>query len=74
MTITTIIILNLALSLLAMLGVYAVAALAQRLPVTAPGDDAESGRGGDPWVPSGPLPLPQLRAHEAVRELARAAY
>jgi hypothetical protein len=73
MTMTTIIILNLALAALAILAVFGVTWLAHRLPSAAPHDDADWGRGGDPWVPSGPLPLAQLQAHETERELSRAA-
>jgi len=71
MTPTTIVFLNVALSTLAALGVFGLLALARRLPDTAPHADESWGRGGDPWIPSDPLPLVQLVAHE--RELGRAA-
>jgi hypothetical protein len=73
MNMTTIILVNLGLALLTLLAVAGVVRLAHRLPSAVSGDDADWGRGGDPWVPSEPLPLAQLRAHETERELARAA-
>jgi len=72
MTLTTIVILNLVLSALTMLAVYGLVRLAHRLPATAPHDDEKWGR-GLAWVPSDPLPLAQLSAHEDERKLARAA-
>jgi hypothetical protein len=73
MTITTIIILNLVFAVLTILAVYGLVWLAHRLPSSAPRDDTAWGRGGDPWVPSEPLPLVQLQRHETERELGRAA-
>ena len=72
MTLTTIITLNLVVSVLTILGVYGLIRLAHRLPAVAPHDDANWGR-GHAWVPSDPLPLAQLAAHEDERELVRAA-
>ena len=72
MTLTTIIILNLILSALTVLAVYALVRVAHRLPAVAPHDDANWGR-GLAWVPSDPLPLAQLAAHEDERDFARAA-
>ncbi len=73
MTMTTIIILNAVLALLTILAVAALTVLAHSLPSRAPHADGSWGTSGDPWVPSDPLPLAQLAAHEADRELARAA-
>jgi hypothetical protein len=73
MTNTLIIILNASASALVILAVGAVVALAHRLPSSAPHHDELWGNGGNPWVPSDPLPLVQLAAHERERELARAA-
>ncbi len=73
MTNTLIIILNASGSALVILAVAAVVALAHRLPSSAPHYDKLWGAGGNPWVPSDPLPLVQLAAHERGRELARAA-
>jgi hypothetical protein len=70
MTMTTIIILNLALSLVAVLGVAGLTLLAHRLPSKAPLEDERWGR-GHAHVPHDPLPLAQLARHED--ELARAA-
>lgn len=72
MTLTTIVILNLCLSALTIFAVYGLIRLAHRLPAVAPHDDERWGR-GNAWVPSDPLPLAQLAAHEDERELARAA-
>jgi hypothetical protein len=73
MTTTTIIILNATLSALVVLAVLSLVALAHRLPTSAPHHDELWGNGGNPWVPSDPLPLVQLAAHERERELLRAA-
>jgi hypothetical protein len=73
MTNTLIIVLNASLSALAILVVGRLVALAHRLPSAAPHHDARWGNTGNPWVPSDPLPLVQLAAHERDRELARAA-
>ena len=67
MTMTTIVTMNLLLS------AYIVAAVAHRLPETAPHHDEQWGGGGDPWVGSDPLPLHQIVRHETERALARAA-
>jgi hypothetical protein len=73
MTNSLIIVLNASLSLLVLLVVGGLVALAHRLPTSAPHHDPLWGNGGNPWVPSDPLPLAQLAAHERERELARAA-
>jgi hypothetical protein len=73
MTTTVIIILNLTLAALTVLAVGGLVALAHRLPTSAPHHDELWGNGGNPWVPSDPLPLAQLAAHERERELVRAA-
>jgi len=73
MTNTLLITLNASLAVLAVLVVARLVALAHRLPSSAPHHDALWGNGGNPWVPSDPLPLAQLVAHEHDRELARAA-
>jgi hypothetical protein len=73
MTNSLIISLNASLSVLVILLVGGLVALAHRLPASAPHHDALWGNGGNPWVPSDPLPLAQLTAHERERELARAA-
>jgi hypothetical protein len=73
MTTTTIIMLNATLSALVVLVVGSIVALAHRLPASAPHHDALWGNGGNPWVPSDPLPLVQIAAHERERELVRAA-
>jgi hypothetical protein len=70
---TTMILLNLALSAFAVLGVFALVALAHRLPTRAPRTDRRWGRGGDPWVASDPLPLVELASYERRRALDRAA-
>jgi hypothetical protein len=73
MTYTLIILLNGMLAALVVLGVGIVVAVAHRLPSSAPHHDALWGNGGNPWVPSDPLPLAQLAAHERRRELELAA-
>lgn len=72
MTLATLITLNLVLSGLTVLAVFALVRLARRLPAIAPHDDAKWGR-AHAWVPSDPLPLVQLAAHEDERMLVRAA-
>jgi hypothetical protein len=69
----SLILLNIALSLLVFGSLGALVALAHRLPSTAPHHDELWGNGGNPWVVSDPLPLAQLAAHEDERRLARAA-
>ena len=64
---TTFLILNPLLALIAIGAVGALVVLAHRLPSSAPHDDATWGTDGDPWVPSDPLPLRQLAAHEQRR-------
>jgi len=73
MTNTLIIVLNAALSIPALLALGRLVVLAHRLPSSAPHHDVRWGNSGNPWVPSDPLPLAQLTAHERGRELARAA-
>ena len=73
MTISSIITVNLLLSLLTIAAVGGLVWLAHRLPTHAPQHDARWGRGGNPWVASDPLPLAQVARHEAERELSRAA-
>jgi hypothetical protein len=73
MTNTLIIALNASFSILVLFAVGGLVALAHRLPSSAPHHDPLWGNGGNPWVPSGPLPLAQLVAHEHERGLARAA-
>ena len=73
MTTTTLVILNLALSLLTVAAVAALVRLAHRLPSTAPRADAGWGEGSDRLVPSDPLPLVQIARHERERELGAAA-
>jgi len=73
MTMTTFTIVNLLLALGALAAVAAVVRLAHRLPESAPLSDDRWGTGGDPYVPSAPLPLRQVSAHEDGRELERAA-
>ena len=70
---STLIIVNFALSTLAILGVAGLVRLAHRLPSAAPHEDESWGRSGDPWVESDPLPLRELITHESERELLRAA-
>ena len=60
---TTLIILNLAMSLFAILGVAGLTLLAHRLPTSAPLADEEWGR-GNALVAHDPLPLAQLARHE----------
>lgn len=73
MTNSLIIVLNASLSVLVLLVLGGLIVLAHRLPRSAPHHDALWGNGGNPWVPSDPLPLAQLAAHERERELRRAA-
>jgi hypothetical protein len=73
MTTNTLIFVNLVLSLLVVGAVGAVIRLAHRLPDAAPHHDESWGRGGDPWVPSEPLPLHQVARHESERADALAA-
>ncbi|HET8528417.1 MAG TPA: hypothetical protein VFL60_05865 [Gaiellaceae bacterium] len=73
MTTTTYIIVNLLLSLTALAAVAGALRLAHRLPSAVPLSDERWGTGGDPYVPSEPLPLHQVSAHEDERKLARAA-
>lgn len=73
MTQTTFIIMNLFLALATFAAVAAVVRLAHRLPSAAPLSDERWGTGGDPYVPSQPLPLHQVSAHEDERALELAA-
>lgn len=73
MTNSMIVSLNAGLSLLVVLAVGGLVALAHRLPSSAPHHDTAWGTGGNPWVPSDPLPLAQLAAHEHARQLDLAA-
>jgi len=73
MSITLIVILNLALSLLAILLAFGLVLVSHRLPAASPYEDEGWGRGGNPWVASDPLPVAQVSAHETKLELARAA-
>jgi hypothetical protein len=73
MTTTTIITLNALLAVLVIGAVGTLVRLAHRLPEWAPHHDEQWGTGGDPWVPSDPLPLHQVARHEAERVLALAA-
>ncbi len=70
---TTIIAINLILSAIIVAAVAGVVWLAHRLPVLAPRSDERWGIGGDPWVPSAPLPLQQVARHEDEHGLDRAA-
>lgn len=73
MTTMTILSVNAVLAVLVILAVGALVRLAHRLPELAPHHDEQWGNGGDPWVPSDPLPLHQVARHEAERALALAA-
>jgi hypothetical protein len=73
MTTTTIITVNAMLAALLIVAVGTLVRLAHRLPEWAPHHDEQWGTGGDPWVPSDPLPLHQVARHEAERALALAA-
>jgi hypothetical protein len=73
MTTTTIITVNALLAALLIVAVGTLVRLAHRLPEWAPHHDEQWGTGGDPWVPSDPLPLHQVARHEAERALALAA-
>jgi hypothetical protein len=70
---TTFITVNLFLALLALAAVAGLVRLAHRLPETSPLSDERWGTGGDPYVPSEPLPLHQVAEHEDERALALAA-
>jgi hypothetical protein len=72
MTLSTIVAVNLVLSALVVLALFAIVRLARRLPTAAPQHDERWGRGGNPWVVSDPLPLHQIAWHESERELAAA--
>ena len=73
MNITVIIIVNAALSLLALLGPAALGQLAHRLPSSAPNEDERWGL-DSAHVPSDPLPLGQVIRYETELklEIARA--
>src|ERR1700730_1496418 len=73
MTTTPIISVNALLAVLVIVAVGTLVRLAHRLPEQAPHHDEQWGTGGDPWVPSDPLPLHQVARHEAERALALAA-
>jgi hypothetical protein len=73
MTSTTIILVNVLLSILVLAAVGGLAHLAHRLPSAAPDDDEDWGRRPDVWVASEPLPLNQVARHETARTLALAA-
>jgi hypothetical protein len=73
MTTTTIITVNTLLAALVVVAVGGLVRLAHRLPELAPHHDEQWGTGGDPWVPSDPLPLHQVTRHDAERALALAA-
>ena len=73
MTLTTITTVNALLGLLMLAGVAAIVRLGHRLSDRAPRHDERWGAGGNPWVPSDPLPLHQVARHEDERELVRAA-
>jgi hypothetical protein len=73
MTTMTIISVNALPAVLVIVAVGTLARLAHRLPEWAPHHDEQWGTGGDPWVPSDPLPLQQVARHEAERTLALAA-
>jgi hypothetical protein len=69
---TMIITVNALLSVLVLAAAGSLVRLVHRLPETAPHHDEQWGTGGDPWVPSDPLPLHQVARHEAERALALA--
>ena len=73
MTPTTIVLVNLLLSILVLAAVGGLVHLAHRLPDTAPDDDETWGTRPDAWIASAPLPLHQIVRHEASRALALAA-
>jgi hypothetical protein len=73
MTSTTIILVNVLLSILVLAAVGGLTHLAHRLPNAAPDDDENWGKRPDVWVVSGPLPLHQVARHETARTLALAA-
>jgi hypothetical protein len=70
---TTFLILNLLLALVAIGAVLGLVWFAHRLPSAAPLSDESWGTGGDPWVPSDPLPFRQLANHEQDAAAQRAA-
>jgi hypothetical protein len=70
---TTYTIVNLCLAVLALAAVAGLVRLAHRLPETAPLSDERWGTGGDPYVPSEPLPVRQVAEHEDERAVALAA-
>jgi hypothetical protein len=70
---TTYTIVNLCLAVLALAAVPGLVRLAHRLPETAPLSDERWGTGGDPYVPSEPLPVRQVAEHEDERAVALAA-
>ena len=70
---TPFIIVNLLLALVALGAVGGLVWFAHRLPDSAPDSDATWGIGGDPWVPSEPLPLREIAEHADQRDAARAA-
>jgi hypothetical protein len=70
---TTYIIVNLCLAVLTFAALASIVRLAHRLPARAPLNDERWGTGGDPYVPSEPLPLHQVAAHEDDRAFALAA-
>jgi hypothetical protein len=73
MTISTIVLINVFLSVFTLLALAGLVLLAHRLPSRAPHADESWGTSGDPWVASDPLPLAQLAGHEAARSYPRAA-
>lgn len=73
MTPTAIVTMNAVLAVLLLAAVAAVVRLGHRLSDHAPRHDERWGAGGNPWVPSDPLPLHQVARHEDERELVRAA-
>jgi hypothetical protein len=70
---TTFIILNVILAVAAVAAVHALVVLSHRLPASAPHHDELWGTGGDPWIPSDPLPLHQVSTLDDDREQVRAA-
>lgn len=70
---TTYIIVNLCLAVLTFAALAGIVRLAHRLPARAPLDDERWGTGGDPYVPSEPLPLYQVAEDEDDRAVALAA-
>jgi hypothetical protein len=70
---TTYIIVNLCLAAFALSAVAGLVRLAHRLPETVPQSDERWGTGGNPYVPSEPLPMRQVADHEDERAVAIAA-